>query len=159
SRSASPARAAPAKNPGGTRSRKPSTNAGAGRDPSAPVIRSSHLDASWRPRTATSLTDICNTRSNLMLTVLALRPRVSPPAGGETRGRSARTVNMRLERVLQMSVNEVAVRGRQEASKWLDRMTGADGSRPAPAFVDGFRERVPPGFFAGAARAGDALRL
>ncbi len=38
---------------------------------------------------------------------------------------------MRLERVLQMPVTEIAGRGRQEAAKWLDRVAAVASTRPA----------------------------
>jgi Heparinase II/III-like protein/Heparinase II/III N-terminus len=83
---------------------------------------------------------------------------------------------MWLERVLQMSVDEVVIRGRQEASKWLDRMAAVkaetaflegakpraggvrewapgDHSRLAPVLLDHFQERVQLCFFEGAAHA------
>src|SRR5205807_2942548 len=82
---------------------------------------------------------------------------------------------MKLERVLQMSVDEVMVRGRQEASKWLDWMAavaapvtvpdrgeprnGALRRRSAGALVNHFRERVPLCFFEGAATADRTARL
>ncbi len=66
---------------------------------------------------------------------------------------------MRLARLLQMSPAEVAVRGRQQASKWLDRMVAPDGRRPvAAARLDAFRERVALGFFEGGAAEG-TIRL
>lgn len=83
--------------------------------------------------------------------------------------------------MLQMSVNEVVVRGRQEASKWLDRMAAAkapvtwserarpqkgglrsramDRHRVAPAFVDHVRECLTLRFFESAARADATVGL
>lgn len=89
---------------------------------------------------------------------------------------------MRLERVLQMTVNEVVVRGRQEASKWLDRMAAGkapvtlslretrvvvgvrgqaadDRQRTATALLDHCRERVTLRFFEGAARPETTARM
>jgi|SRR5712692_1787978 len=89
---------------------------------------------------------------------------------------------MKLERVLQMSVNEIVVRSRQEASKWWDRMAAVktpvplservklwivdvseravgDRQRVAAALLDRFREGVTLRFFEGAARADTTARL
>lgn len=88
---------------------------------------------------------------------------------------------MWLERVLQMSVNEVVIRGRQEASKWLGRMAAlkaetalsegvkpraggvrgwaaGDHPRVAPVLLDHFHERVHLRFFEGAAHADTTAR-
>ena len=70
---------------------------------------------------------------------------------------------MRVERVLQMSVNEIAVRGRQQASKWLDRMTAAKAPMAAlngaTLRTAGVRERFAQRFFEGAVRADATARL
>jgi hypothetical protein len=63
---------------------------------------------------------------------------------------------MRLERVLQMPVAEVAGRGRQEASKVLDRVTARERRRAAVGLPDHVWERFPARFFAGAAGADTA---
>src|SRR5712691_4419530 len=70
---------------------------------------------------------------------------------------------MRLDRVLQMPMDEVVARGRQEASKGLTRLAGGNGpvtlpERGAPALQDGFRERVFTQFFEGAAAAETTAR-
>lgn len=67
---------------------------------------------------------------------------------------------MRLERVLQMPVSELIVRGRQEAAKWLDRIAVP----PGPASTRGRAPRdgtaiVPSRFFEGAAHAEATVRL
>src|SRR5437016_10161593 len=118
--------------------------------------------------------------------VVACSPRVGGRAlrkrarGGGTGPR--RAVDMKLDRVLQTSVDEVVVRSRQEASKWLDwmaavaapvtlpervkpRIGGVPGRaagthrRVVAALVDHFWERVPLRFFEGAARADTTARL
>src|SRR5436853_5271525 len=118
--------------------------------------------------------------------VVACSPRVGGRAlrkrarGGGTGPR--RAVDMKRDRVLQMSVDEVVVRSRQEASKWLDwmaavaapvtlpervkpRIGGVPGRaagthrRVVAALVDHFWERVPLRFFEGAARADTTARL
>ena len=70
---------------------------------------------------------------------------------------------MKLERMLRMSVDEIVVRGRQEASKWLDRLAGAKAPAAAlngvTALAAGVRDGFAPRFFEGAAHAGDAVRL
>src|SRR3989442_141428 len=67
---------------------------------------------------------------------------------------------MRLERVLQMPVAEVLGRGRQEASKWVDRLAvvATPATRPAPATqqVAGI---IPARFFEGAANADTTARV
>jgi len=91
-------------------------------------------------------------------------------------------LGMRLARVLQMSIDEVVVRGRQEASKWLDRMTAVsapvtlpegamspgagvrgrsmDNGQGVPTWLlDHVRKDGPFSFFEGAVDADTVARL
>src|SRR2546426_977003 len=91
-------------------------------------------------------------------------------------------LGMRLARVLQMSIDEVVVRGRQEASKWLDRMTAVSAPVTLPEgamspgagvrgrsmgngqgvptwLLDHVRKDAPFSFFEGAVDADTVARL
>lgn len=71
---------------------------------------------------------------------------------------------MRLDRVLQMPVTEMVVRGRQEASKWFDRAAMAEAratrsDHVSPRLLGGLRERLSMRFFASAAHDETTARL
>src|SRR2546422_10035329 len=91
-------------------------------------------------------------------------------------------LGMRLARVLQLCIDEGVVRGRQEASKWLDRMTAVSAPVTLPEgamspgagvrgrsmhngpgvptwLLDHVRKDGPFSFFEGAVDAGTLARL